>query len=426
VTITSHEAMGWLRAAVGIALIAAPKAPMRLSRRSEPTGASALLMRTIGIRDLVLGLGTVAAARSDDVQDVRRWTTAALASDSLDTATSLASFRSIGKRDAWSAAILALAFVCGDLRARRRVLPGRPLASRPVPEWLELDPDLEVTGMPHADSGLSAARERMIPVNGTSLYVEDHGSGTPVVLLHGWPDSARLWRHQIPFLTANGFRVIAPDLRGLGRSDRPDEVSAYALPNAIADVTAVLDALDIGAAHIVGHDWGAAVTWLTAMLSPDRVQKIVAISVPHLLAPVTIRQREMAWYQLFFQFEGVAEATIQHDDWAWLREFSRGDGDLDQYIEDLSRPGALTASLNWYRANLAPGMPGPPLALPPVRAPVLGIWSTGDHYLDGERWKKSGSLVQGPWRYEEIAGASHWIPLDAPDHLNGLLLDWLG
>jgi len=110
--------MGWLRAAVGVALIAAPGAPMRLSGREEPTGAGLLLMRTIGIRDLVLGLGSVAAARSNDAGDVRRWTTAVLASDSIDTAVSLASFRSIGKRDSFAAAVLALAFVCGDLRAR--------------------------------------------------------------------------------------------------------------------------------------------------------------------------------------------------------------------------------------------------------------------------------------------------------------------
>jgi hypothetical protein len=119
VSITSCEAMGWLRAAVGVALVAAPAAPMRLSGREEPTSAGLLLMRTVGVRDLVLGLGAVAAAKSGGDKDVRRWTTAALASDSLDVAVSLASFRSIGKRDSWSAAVLALAFVGGDLRARR-------------------------------------------------------------------------------------------------------------------------------------------------------------------------------------------------------------------------------------------------------------------------------------------------------------------
>jgi pimeloyl-ACP methyl ester carboxylesterase len=193
----------------------------------------------------------------------------------------------------------------------------------------------------------------------------------------------------------------------------------------VGDVSALLDGLGVGAAHVVGHDWGAAVAWLTATLCPDRVRTLTVISVPHPLAPPTVRQYEMAWYQLFFQFYGVAEATIQHDDWAWLRTFSRGDGDLGQAIADLSRPGALTASLNWYRANLAPRMPGPAPQLPPVTAPTLAIWSTRDHYLDGERMQKSAAFVQGPWRYEEIAGASHWVPLDAPEKLNELLLEWL-
>jgi pimeloyl-ACP methyl ester carboxylesterase len=269
---------------------------------------------------------------------------------------------------------------------------------------------------------------QIIEANGISLYVEEHGEGTPVLMLHGWPDSARLWRHQVPVLAGRGFRVITPDLRGFGRSEQPAEVRSYSLRNVVGDITALLDQLGVPAAHVVGHDWGAAVAWLTAIMRPDRVRTLTAISVPHPLAPPTVRQYEMAWYQLFFQFYGVAEATIEHDDWAWLRMFSRGDGDLGQAIEDLSRPGALTASLNWYRANLAPRMPGPmgaTPALPPVAAPTLGIWSTGDHYLDGERMKSSAGFVQGPWRYEEIPGASHWVPLDAPDRLNDLLLDWL-
>jgi pimeloyl-ACP methyl ester carboxylesterase len=104
----------------------------------------------------------------------------------------------------------------------------------------------------------------------------------------------------------------------------------------------------------------------------------------------------------------------------------RGDGDVDRYISDLSRPGSLTASLNWYRANLAPRTPGSPPELPPVKAPTLGIWSTNDHYMDGERMKMSGRFVKGPWRYEQIDGASHWIPLDASDRVNQLLIEWLG
>ena len=266
----------------------------------------------------------------------------------------------------------------------------------------------------------------VLRVNGISLHVEDHGSGKPVLLLHGWPDSSYLWRHQIPFLVANGFRAIAPDLRGFGRSDRPEGVAAYSLLNAVADAVGILDALGIDAADIVAHDWGAGVAWLTATARPNRVRRLVVLSVPHPLAPYTLRQREMAWYQLFFQFEGIAEAWLQHDNWALFREMLRGNGDVDRYISDLSRPDALKASLNWYRANLAPHLPKSLPKLPPLEAPTLGIWSSNDHYLDGERMKISGRFVKGPWRYEQIDDASHWIPLDAPDRLNQLLLEWLG
>jgi pimeloyl-ACP methyl ester carboxylesterase len=104
---------------------------------------------------------------------------------------------------------------------------------------------------------------------------------------------------------------------------------------------------------------------------------------------------------------------------------TRGDGDQEQWIADLSRPGALTASLNWNRANLAPRLPAPRRELPPVTAPALSIWSARDHFLDGGLMRKSDSLVTGAWRYEEIPDASHWVPVDAPGRLNELLLEWL-
>jgi pimeloyl-ACP methyl ester carboxylesterase len=272
---------------------------------------------------------------------------------------------------------------------------------------------------------MSSAEGKTVEVNGISLHVEEDGSGTPVLLLHGWPDSAYVWRNQIPFLTRHGFRTIAPDMRGFGQSSRPAEAAEYALRKSVGDMIGLLDALELDSAHVVGHDWGAAVAWGTAMAHPDRIEKLVVLSVGHPGVPKSLRQDEMAWYQLFFQFEGIAEANLAYDDWAWLRRFLRGAGDQDRYEQDLSRPGALTASLNWYRANLAPKMPGPSPELPLVLVPTLGIWSTNDHYLDGERMQKSGEYVKGPWRYEEIEGASHWIPLEAPDLLNSLLLEWL-
>jgi pimeloyl-ACP methyl ester carboxylesterase len=264
----------------------------------------------------------------------------------------------------------------------------------------------------------------MIKANGVDLYVDQDGAGDPVLLLHGWPDSSALWRHQVPALTGSGYRVITPDLRGFGRSERPAEKDKYKLSASVADVAAVLDDLGITAVHLVGHDWGAAVAWLAAAYLPHRVRTLTVLSVPHPLAAQTLRQREMAWYQLFFQFDDIAEATIADRDWALLRDWARGYKDIDRAVENLSRPGALTASLNWYRANLAPRMPGPPPRLPPVTAPTLAIWSDGDRYLDGARVRASGEFVSGRWRYEEIAGATHWIPLDAPERLNDLLLQW--
>jgi pimeloyl-ACP methyl ester carboxylesterase len=265
----------------------------------------------------------------------------------------------------------------------------------------------------------------IVSANGIDLYVEVHGDGAPVLLLHGWPDSSAVWRNQVPVLAEHGFQVITPDLRGFGQSARPEGKEHYRLRESVADVAAILDACGAPEAHVVGHDWGSAVAWATAIYLPDRVRTLAAISVPHPLAPVTMRQREMAWYQLYFQFEEVAEARVQYNDWAELRELTPGYKDIERAIANLSRPGALTATLNWYRANLAPRLPGPPPELPPVTAPTLGIWSDGDRYLDGVRMRASGDFVQAPWRYEEIPGATHWIPLDAPERLNELLLDWL-
>jgi len=264
----------------------------------------------------------------------------------------------------------------------------------------------------------------IVSANGVELYVEEHGDGDPVLLLHGWPDSSALWRNQVGPLASHGFRAVTPDMRGFGQSSRPAEVASYKLAAAVADVGAILDALGIAKAHVVGHDWGAAVAWLTAIYLPDRVRTLTALSVPHPAVPPTLRQREMAWYQLLFQFEDVAEATLAHDDWALLREWAAGYKDMDRAIADLSRPGALTASLNWYRANLAPRPPRPAPELPPLTAPTLAIWSDGDRYLDGARVRASGAYVKGPWRYEEVAGATHWIPLDAPDQLSEWLLGW--
>jgi pimeloyl-ACP methyl ester carboxylesterase len=267
-----------------------------------------------------------------------------------------------------------------------------------------------------------------VDLGDVTLHVRDSGSGTPVVLLHGWPDDGCLWRHQVPALTAAGYRVIVPDLRGFGASSKPTELAAYTAPSLVGDVVGLLDALDIGRAHLVGHDWGAAITWMAAALVPDRVASMTALSVGHPAGFRTAgwRQREKSWYMLLFQFAGVAERWLAADDFRNLRDWS-GHPDIEAVVERLADPDALTASLSLYRAILSPeSLVEPSTRLPPVTVPAMGVWSSGDFALIEEGMTGSAPYVTGPWRYERVEGAGHWLQLDAPDTVNALLLDFLG
>ena len=276
---------------------------------------------------------------------------------------------------------------------------------------------------------MGAGLTELIEANGLQFYVRDEASGTPVILLHGFPDTGDVWRKQVPALVQQGFRAIVPDMRGRGRSSKPDAVSDYRLSSIVRDVTGILDALRIEKAHVVGHDWGAGVAWLLAALAPERVDRLVAISVgaPGAAARPTLEAFQKGWYRLLFLFEGVAEEVIQRDDWYLFRMFLGGAQDTDAYVKTLSEPGALTPALNWYRANLPVqallGRSGGP-QLPMVKADTLAIWSTGDLYLTEEAMTRSEQRVQARWRYERFEG-SHWVPLDEPDRLNRLLLEFL-
>ena len=264
-----------------------------------------------------------------------------------------------------------------------------------------------------------------VDVNGVGIEYQVTGQGRPVVLLHGFPDSGRLWRHQVTALAEAGFRVIVPDLRGYGLSDKPAEVEAYSLPLLAGDVMAVLADAGAERAHVVGHDWGAALAWAIASLAPGSVDHLAVLSVGH---PSTFRrtpeQRQKSWYMLLFQFEGVAERWLTENNWANM--IGAGHPDADQVVADIEANGSLVPGLNWYRANVGPETwVGPPVQLPPVQAPTMGIWSTGDFALTEVQMTDSAENVAGPWRYERLDGPGHWLQLDAPDKVNALLLDFL-
>jgi pimeloyl-ACP methyl ester carboxylesterase len=266
-----------------------------------------------------------------------------------------------------------------------------------------------------------------VDVAGGGIEYDVTGEGPPVVLLHGFPDSARLWRHQVPALAEAGFTVIVPDMRGYGRSDKPPEVAAYTMDLLVGDVLAVMEAAGAERAHIVGHDWGAGVAWAIASMAAERVDHLVALSVGH---PATFfadgfEQNEKSWYMLLFQFKGIAEQWLSADDWANFRAWGRHP-DAHAAIAELEANGSLTPGLNYYRANVPPEVfVQPGLEFPKVQAPTMGVWSSGDFALTEGQMTSSVSNVTGPWRYERLDGPGHWMQLEAPDEVNRLLVDFL-
>jgi pimeloyl-ACP methyl ester carboxylesterase len=263
-------------------------------------------------------------------------------------------------------------------------------------------------------------------IDGVPIHYEVSGQGPAVILLHGFPDTGQVWRHQAPALTAAGFQVIVPDLRGYGRSGKPADVSAYTFRHLIADTLGVLDDLGITRAHVVGHDWGASLAWALAAHYPQRVARLAALSVGHpaAFAAAGIAQREKSWYMLLFQFPGTAEQWLTQDDWANFRGWARHP-DADSVIAELEASGSLTPGLNWYRANVPPESLLRTPGLPPVQAPTLGLWSSRDIALTEAQMAESKNYVRGPWRYERLDDVGHWMQLEAAEHVNQLLVDFL-
>jgi pimeloyl-ACP methyl ester carboxylesterase len=266
---------------------------------------------------------------------------------------------------------------------------------------------------------------QIIKANGINLSVTIRGKGPGVILLHGFPDSGLLWRDQIDPLVQRGYRIIVPDLRGCGDSDAPVGKSNYILDTLVKDVIAMMDHFRIDQATVIGHDWGAILGWHVAIAHPERVNRYVALSVGHPLSFKMggIEQKLRSWYAVFFAFPFISEFIIRSFNWHFFRLLVQNHPETDQWIKDKSRPGRLTAALNWYRANLWRALFG---STENLKVPAFGIWSTKDIYLTEKQMLMSGAYVEAPWQYERIENSGHWIPLDAPDRLSRLLIDCLG
>ena len=262
---------------------------------------------------------------------------------------------------------------------------------------------------------------QIMEINGLKLNVLVEGEGEPVMLLHGFPDSNYLWRDLIPLLVNAGYKVIAPDQRGFGESDAPEGKENYDMELIAKDAIAILDALNIEKAKLIAHDWGAMIGWLLAGDYPERFESYIPISVghPEAYASAGFEQKKKGWYVLFFQLEGIAEKVFMANDWSIFRKTVNDHPEIDHWIKDLSRPGRLTAGMNWYRANLSNLWKA---EFSRVKIPVFGIWSTDDVALAEDQMINSAAFVDATWQYERIENASHWIPVDEPEILSKLII----
>ncbi|WP_174302211.1 alpha/beta fold hydrolase [Caulobacter sp. S45] len=278
---------------------------------------------------------------------------------------------------------------------------------------------------------------RRVQANRLGFTLDEAGEGDAVALcLHGFPESRFSWRHQLPALESAGWRAVAPDLRGYGDSEKPRGRAAYHLDHLVADVAALFDALGARRRLLVGHDWGAMVAWSFALRQALPLDGLVVMNVPHpMVFGQALRhswaQRRRSWYVAAFQLPWLPEAILTAGH-AWgVGQAIRGmavdkaafpDEVLDVYRTNALKPGAMTAMINYYRANADLGG-GQAAAM--IRTPILMIWGEQDKALGLELTEGYGPLV-ADFTLERLPGVSHWVQQEAPEQVNARLLAWLG
>ena len=322
---------------------------------------------------------------------------------------------------------------------------------------------------------------RTIETNGIRMHLAEAGTGPLVVLCHGFPESWYSWRHQFGALAAAGFHAVAPDMRGYGRSDRPDATDQYSIFHLVGDLVGVLDTLGAPSAVIVGHDWGATVAWHAALLRPDRFRAVAALSVPFRprgkVAPNSVMPRtaDAEFYQLYFQKPGVAEAELERDPRAAVRNmlygasgdaprgggantgagpaeaagigmvprgggFLRGaaapaalpawltEGDVDFYAAEFKRTG-FRGGLNWYRNIDRNWELMAPFAGAPVTIPALYVAGDRDMVVAfpgmDQLLANLKRFVPGLRHALMLAGCGHWTQQERPSEVNATLIDFL-
>jgi pimeloyl-ACP methyl ester carboxylesterase len=279
---------------------------------------------------------------------------------------------------------------------------------------------------------------RHIRVNGIRMHYVQAGAGRRLlVLLHGFPEFWWSWRYQIPALSRH-FTVVALDQRGYGETDKPRW--GYELDVLVNDVVSLIYELGYTRAIVAGHDWGGAIAWSLAIAYPQRVERLIALNIPH---PVLMaralgsnwRQMLRSWYILFFQLPLLPEALIRAKDYMFVERAFRDmavdksrfdDAMIARFKEALAQPGALTAAINYYRALFQHGARGMFHGTGMrVQAPTLMIWGEQDFALGKELTYGTERFVPD-LRIRYLPNCSHWVQQERPSEVNQYMLDFLG
>ncbi len=277
-----------------------------------------------------------------------------------------------------------------------------------------------------------------VQANGQRFEVDTCGQGDRLALcLHGFPEAAISWRHQLPLLAGLGYRAWAPNQRGYGHTSRPPRVADYRTDLLVADVAALVDAAGARSVTLIGHDWGAVIAWLFATDRVRPLERLVIMNAPH---PALFarrvrgpRQALRSWYMLFFQVPLLPEFALRRNRAEPIARAFRStaadpsgfpDHVLDLYRANACEPGALTAMLNWYRALARDGWRLARRPYPPIETPTLLIWGEADVALTKDTTVGTESYVRDlTLRY--LPGVSHWVQQDAPDVVNAMLAAFL-
>lgn len=282
--------------------------------------------------------------------------------------------------------------------------------------------------------------KHFIQVGDVQLHVVFAGpeDGEPIIFLHGFPEFWYGWSKQIPYFAEKGYRVIVPDQRGYNLSDKPDGKDAYYIDTLATDVKNLAEALGYEKIYLVGHDWGAAVSWRVAMMYPDLLKKLTILNVPHVdvmqaeFKKLNFAQLFKSWYILFFQLPNIPEAIMSRNNYQSLADTLKGtsntgsfsDADLEQYRMAWSQDGALTSMINWYRAMVQSASQKNTDYSSRITMQTLILWGENDVALTKElallstEYCDDAELVYYP-------KATHWVQQDEADDVNQRILEFI-